>query len=71
MCDSGATHLRWWKSWASGEGISGKWYPQWATVVEMRATPNHIQEVAKWEPISTGPRVGGRMLLRMCSTGWA
>lgn len=56
------THLRWWKSWNSGEGRRGRWYPQWEMVVLTRARQYHKVVVVTWEPRSTGPIATGSML---------
>ena len=56
------SHLRWWKSWNSGDGRKGRWYPQWEMVVLIRATQYHRQVVVRWEPRSTGPSATGSML---------
>lgn len=60
------THLRWWKSWNSGEGRKGRWYPQWEMVVLIRATQYHMQVVETWEPRITGPITTG-IRLESCS----
>lgn len=56
------THLRWWKSWNSGEGRKGRWYPQWEMVVLTRATQYHMEVVDTWEPRRTGPLTTGNKL---------
>lgn len=56
------TYLRWWKSWNSGEGRRGRWYPQWEMVVLTRARQYHKVVVVTWEPRSTGPIATGSML---------
>lgn len=56
------THLRWWKSWNSGEGRKGRWYPQWEMLVLIRATQYQRVVVAKWEPMITGPITTGSVL---------
>lgn len=65
------TYLRWWKSWASGDGINGKWYPLCVLIVVISARENHIQDVAIWEPMIRGPKIIGPRLDIRCSKGWA
>ena len=65
------TYFWWWKSWASGEGKKGKWYPQWDTSVVATANENHNQPVATWDPMISGPITTGNILATRCSTGWA
>lgn len=55
-------HLRWWKSWNSGEGSNGRWYPQWEMVVLNRARQYHRLVVVRWEPRITGPISTGSVL---------
>ena len=52
-------NLRWWKSWASGEGRSGKWYPLWEIVVWRMAMENQNQAVAKWQLETSTPKNNG------------
>lgn len=56
------THLRWWKSWNSGEGRKGRWYPQWEMLVLTRARQYQRAVVVTWEPRTTGPITTGSML---------
>lgn len=53
--------LRWWKSWNSGEGRKGRWYPQWDMLVLTRARQYHMVVVDRWEPRITGPATTGSM----------
>ena len=61
------THFKWWKSWASGLGKNGKWYPLCAFNVLNIAIVNHSHDVARCDLQMKTPRNGGRMLLKMCS----
>lgn len=56
------TDLRWWKSWNSGEGRKGRWYPQWETVVLTSARQYHMHVLDTCEPSSTGPITTGSRL---------
>ena len=64
-----AAHLKWWKSCASGEGMKGRWYPEWLCVVLNKdiATNSHTTE--RWEPKMTLPRWRGMRSARMRSSG--
>lgn len=55
-------HLRWWKSWNSGDGSNGRWNPQWEIVVLNRARQYHRLVVVRWEPRITGPISTGSVL---------
>lgn len=59
---AGETYLRWWKSWNSGEGSKGRWYPQCDTVVISRAMVNHRVVVTRCDPRRIGPIMAGSML---------
>lgn len=55
-------HLKWWKSWNSGEGRKGRWYPQWEMVVLTRAREYQKVVVARWDPMIAGPTITGMVL---------
>ncbi len=65
------THLKWWKSWNSDEGRSGKWNPLCDMMVTVSDTANHSHMVDTCEPQSKGPRPIGTKLLMICSNGCA
>lgn len=61
------SYFKWWKSWASGDGKNGKWYPEWAFKVDNNAIVNQSQAVAMCALQINTPKNGGKMLLKMCS----
>ena len=56
------SYLRWWKSWNSGEGSRGRWYPLWEMLVLRKASEYHRVVVEMWEPKSMEPTTAGIML---------
>lgn len=62
MQQRNVTHLRWWKSWNSGEGRKGRWYPQWEMLVLIRARQYQRVVLDRWEPMITGPTITGSVL---------
>lgn len=64
------TYFKWWKSWASGLGKNGRWYPECAFKVDKIAKVNQSQAVAICDPIKNTPKNGGSRLEKICSIGW-
>lgn len=63
------SYFKWWKSWNSGDGRYGKWYPLWRSRVPNTVKDNHKYAVTMCDPIIIIPTLVGIIFKRICSIG--